>query len=78
MDDDKKNGLDDAKEIAASESSKEEIIDTAVENVLWQMELDRKTTALKQLQGHMWRDAYEQGLVKGQSVNILFSVLMRS
>uniref|UniRef100_A0A672KAF7 Uncharacterized protein n=1 Tax=Sinocyclocheilus grahami TaxID=75366 RepID=A0A672KAF7_SINGR len=26
--------------------------------VLWQMAADRKSTALKQLQGHMWRAAY--------------------
>ena len=30
------------------------------------MDEDRKTGALKQLQGHMWRQAYESGAVKGQ------------
>ncbi|KAG9480584.1 hypothetical protein GDO78_012181 [Eleutherodactylus coqui] len=43
-----------------------EIIKGAVDNVLWQMSLDRKTTALKQLQGHMWRSAYATGKVKGE------------
>nr|XP_033324349.1 enolase-phosphatase E1 isoform X1 [Megalopta genalis]XP_033324356.1 enolase-phosphatase E1 isoform X2 [Megalopta genalis] len=35
-----------------------------VKNVLWQMDGDRKTGALKQLQGHMWREAYNSGAVK--------------
>lgn len=29
---------------------------------------DRKVTALKDLQGHMWRRAYETGKIKGQWV----------
>ncbi|EGD76992.1 enolase-phosphatase E1 [Salpingoeca rosetta] len=29
------------------------------------MDNDRKATALKQLQGHIWKDAYESGAVKG-------------
>ncbi|XP_043917124.1 enolase-phosphatase E1 isoform X3 [Protopterus annectens] len=37
-----------------------------VDNVLWQMSLDRKTTALKQLQGHMWRTAYASGQLQGE------------
>lgn len=36
-----------------------------VENVLWQMKHDFKTKGLKGLQGLMWKDAYEAGLVKG-------------
>lgn len=39
---------------------------SVVKNVLWQMDNDRKTGALKQLQGHMWREAYKSGAVKGQ------------
>ena len=27
---------------------------------------DRKVTALKDLQGHMWREAYQSGKIKGQ------------
>jgi len=30
------------------------------------MGLDRKTTSLKQLQGHMWVDAYKKKEVRGQ------------
>jgi len=36
-----------------------------VTNVKWQMSFNRKSTALKQLQGHMWRKAYHSGAVKG-------------
>uniref|UniRef100_A0A3B3QZI4 Enolase-phosphatase 1 n=1 Tax=Paramormyrops kingsleyae TaxID=1676925 RepID=A0A3B3QZI4_9TELE len=36
-------------------TDEEKAIREVVDNVLWQMAADRKTTALKQLQGHMWR-----------------------
>nr|XP_039273732.1 enolase-phosphatase E1-like isoform X1 [Styela clava] len=39
--------------------------ESVVKNVLWQMSKDRKSTALKQLQGHMWQSAYANGLIKG-------------
>ncbi|KAL8206386.1 UNVERIFIED_CONTAM: Enolase-phosphatase E1 [Gekko kuhli] len=44
----------------------ERVIQAVVDSVHWQMSSDRKTTALKQLQGHMWRAAYENGCVKGE------------
>ncbi|NXX87283.1 ENOPH phosphatase, partial [Urocolius indicus] len=44
----------------------EQVIQAVVANVHWQMSVDRKTTALKQLQGHMWRAAYATGQVKGE------------
>lgn len=34
-------------------------------NVAWQMALNRKMGALKGLQGHVWRDAFTSGAVKG-------------
>ncbi|XP_015591169.1 enolase-phosphatase E1 isoform X1 [Cephus cinctus] len=43
----------------------EEERESLVKNILWQMDADRKTGALKQLQGHMWREAYNSGSVKG-------------
>lgn len=49
-------------------SSKDELINEVVRNVLWQMDADRKTKPLKQLQGQMWIRAYETGIVKGQLV----------
>ncbi|KAG8515178.1 Enolase-phosphatase E1 [Galemys pyrenaicus] len=43
-----------------------QMIQAVVDNVCWQMSLDRKTTALKQLQGHMWRAAFAAGRLKGE------------
>lgn len=34
-------------------------------SVRWQMQANRKTASLKTLQGHMWRDGYESGAIKG-------------
>ncbi|XP_061167082.1 enolase-phosphatase E1-like [Saccostrea echinata] len=48
------------------EGSKEEIIKAVVANVKWQMDSDRKTTALKQLQGHIWREGYKTGKIKAE------------
>ena len=36
-----------------------------VANLLWQMDLDRKTTGLKSLQGRIWRGGYEDGSIQG-------------
>lgn len=47
-------------------TDEEKAIREVVDNVLWQMAADRKTTALKQLQGHMWRAAYAAGKIKGE------------
>lgn len=46
--------------------SKNIVIDAVVKNVIWQMSSDRKTTALKQLQGHIWKEAFESGKIKGE------------
>ncbi len=40
-------------------SDKENLIKALVSNVTWQMDNNRKTTALKQLQGHIWREGYK-------------------
>uniref|UniRef100_A0ABI7Z0G1 Enolase-phosphatase E1 n=1 Tax=Felis catus TaxID=9685 RepID=A0ABI7Z0G1_FELCA len=44
----------------------QQMIQAVVDNVRWQMSLDRKTTALKQLQGHMWRAAFAAGRMKAE------------
>ena len=41
-------------------------MDAVVANVIWQMNSDRKTTALKQFQGHIWRKAFNDGFIKGE------------
>ncbi|XP_070169881.1 enolase-phosphatase E1 isoform X2 [Polyergus mexicanus] len=50
--------------VAITDEKPEEEKDSLLKNVLWQMDNDRKTGALKQLQGHMWREAYKTGTVK--------------
>ncbi|XP_047469693.1 enolase-phosphatase E1-like [Penaeus chinensis] len=45
---------------------REPLLDALVANVLAMMDTDRKVPALKTLQGHMWRRAYQSGLVQGQ------------
>ncbi|KAI2799634.1 Enolase-phosphatase E1 [Blomia tropicalis] len=40
-------------------------IKSVIKYVLWQMDHDKKTTSLKQLQGHIWFDGYECGNLKG-------------
>lgn len=37
-----------------------------IDNINTQIQQDRKTQALKQLQGHMWRHGYEKGELKGE------------
>lgn len=37
-----------------------------IANVAWQMSSDRKSTALKQLQGHMWHAGFHSGELRGQ------------
>ena len=54
--------------ISEEEGNGEEVIESVIANVLWQMSTDRKTTALKQFQGNVWRFGYESGDIKGQYV----------
>lgn len=56
----------DVPEIASKDSEKSIIIDTVIANINWLMSHDRKVTGLKQLQGHMWREGYQSGSIKGQ------------
>ncbi|KAG6794838.1 enolase-phosphatase E1 [Apis mellifera caucasica] len=50
--------------IPITDINTEEERESLVKNILWQMDCDRKTSALKQLQGHMWREAYNSGSIK--------------
>lgn len=58
--------MESAPKIFDKESSRNEVIRSVVNNVLWNMQLDRKVFALKQLQGQMWRAGYESGAIIGQ------------
>ncbi len=40
-------------------------LDAAASNVRWQMDADRKTTALKSLQGKIWKSGYADGTLRG-------------
>ncbi len=51
--------------ISDSLANKDLVIETAIKNVISQMNADRKVLALKQLQGHMWKTAYANGKIKG-------------
>ena len=55
-------------EIVSPNKEKTLVIDSVIANVNWQMDQDRKITALKQLQGHMWREGYSSGEIRGQYV----------
>ena len=48
------------------EEKSESVIADIVKNVEWQMSKDRKTAALKTLQGLVWTGGYEAGTIKGQ------------
>jgi methionine salvage enolase-phosphatase E1 len=48
------------------EDNEDNTVEAVAKNVLWQMDLDRKTKALKQLQGHIMREGYKNGNLKGQ------------
>lgn len=50
----------------ASGGDLQQTIQAVVDNVYWQMSHDRKTTALKQLQGHMWKAAFMTGRMKAE------------
>ncbi len=52
--------------ILDNSENKQELIASLIRNVIWQMDLDRKTKGLKQLQGHIWSFAYKNRLVTGQ------------
>ena len=45
--------------VPIKEGSVEETKESVIKNVLWQMDNDRKTGALKQLQGHIWQAKYK-------------------
>lgn len=53
----------------ATAENSQHIIDAVCKNVFQQMDIDRKTTALKQLQGHIWDAGYKSGELKGVYVS---------
>ena len=51
--------------LPSEEEQQRSVMNSVVANVVWQMDMDRKSTALKQLQGHVWKRAYESHQIKG-------------
>ncbi|KAK6182527.1 hypothetical protein SNE40_010190 [Patella caerulea] len=72
---DKEASTEGVVEIPAADSSKDDVIKALVENIKWQMSQDRKSTELKQLQGHMLQEAYKSGGVKGELFEDVADVL---
>lgn len=62
---DKEEGVDGVVEIP-DDATKEKTLKATVDNVRWQMDKDRKTSELKQLQGHIWKEGYASGELKGE------------
>lgn len=58
--------IDGVVEIPGGDSSKEAVVKAVIDNVRWQMDGDRKTTELKNLQGLIWKDAYESKEIVGR------------
>jgi len=62
---DERNQVSGAIKIVNENVGKEEVLRSTVENVLWQMDSDRKSGPLKSLQGHMYPEAYKNGKIHG-------------
>ncbi|MBA0850184.1 hypothetical protein Goshw_026491 [Gossypium schwendimanii] len=65
VEDDLKQGVIGAVPIPSEDAEKEEVIAALVANVEAMIKADRKITALKQLQGHIWRTGFETNELKG-------------
>ncbi|KAJ0988856.1 hypothetical protein J5N97_007212 [Dioscorea zingiberensis] len=63
--DDLEKGISGAVPIPSDEVGKEEVIDSIVTNVEAMIRADRKITALKQLQGHIWRTGFKNNELQG-------------
>ncbi|KXJ14468.1 enolase-phosphatase E1 [Exaiptasia diaphana] len=59
------------------EKSRQNLINSVVKSVAWLMDADRKVTALKQLQGHIWTKGYEDGELKGEIYDDVVPALKR-
>lgn len=65
VEDDLEKGVLGAVPIPPDDAGKEKVIDSLVTNVEAMIKADRKITALKQLQGHIWRTGYESNELQG-------------
>jgi methylthioribulose 1-phosphate dehydratase/enolase-phosphatase E1 len=58
-----------------SKGTKEQGINCVVKAVEWQMDMDRKISGLKALQGLIWKDGYASGELKGHIFNDVHTAL---
>ncbi|KAG8472356.1 hypothetical protein CXB51_035372 [Gossypium anomalum] len=65
VEDDLKQGVLGAVPIPSEDAGKEEVIASLVANVEAMIKVDRKFTALKQLQGHIWRTGFKSNELEG-------------
>lgn len=65
VEDDLRQGIAGAVPIPSDNSGKEEVVAALVANVEGMIKADRKITALKQLQGHIWRTGFHKNELKG-------------
>ncbi|XP_058219237.1 probable bifunctional methylthioribulose-1-phosphate dehydratase/enolase-phosphatase E1 1 isoform X2 [Rhododendron vialii] len=63
--DDLQQGIAGAVPIPSNDAGKEELIAALVANVQAMIRADRKITALKQLQGHIWRTGFQNNEIEG-------------
>ncbi|KAA8523915.1 hypothetical protein F0562_010338 [Nyssa sinensis] len=63
--DDLEQGLVGAVPIPSDDAGKEEVIAALVANVVAMISADRKITALKQLQGHIWQTGFQNNELEG-------------
>ncbi|KAL4237572.1 Enolase-phosphatase E1 [Mactra antiquata] len=74
---DKEDGKDVVEIPAKTDDNKEAVVKAVVDNVKALMDADSKTTALKELQGHMWREAYKTKKVEGELFEDVAPVLQQ-
>lgn len=55
---DQANGVNEIPLILVADQNSDDIKRSVVQNVRWQMSIDRKSRSLKQLQGHIWERGY--------------------
>uniref|UniRef100_A0A336MM64 CSON002101 protein n=1 Tax=Culicoides sonorensis TaxID=179676 RepID=A0A336MM64_CULSO len=72
---DVKSEVDGAVAIADETAEETEQIETVVKNVQWQMSLDRKTAALKTLEGLVYPKGYTDGKLKAQVYEDAFKAM---
>ncbi|KAF8025826.1 hypothetical protein BT93_F2606 [Corymbia citriodora subsp. variegata] len=65
VEDDLAKGVPGALPVPPNENGKEKVIAALVANIEAMIKADRKITALKQLQGHIWRSGFQKQELKG-------------